>query len=127
WARVTVPNFENASRRSSAVVLKGKLPTYKFVAIVILCEPNRLFQKLRHETSRPGEARKKGSAANQTVAWHSPLKAPCLTRPSRRLIAKSTDRPADPGGLLTVFSAARHLPSRQACYRRISEMIEEGF
>src|SRR3972149_2782860 len=44
-ARATVPYGENTSRRSSAVVLKGRFPTYKFLLIIILCEPCRLHQK----------------------------------------------------------------------------------
>jgi hypothetical protein len=50
-ADCTVPNWLNAVRRSSDVVLNDRLPTYKFLLIVTLREP-----KAAHQPQKPPRA-----------------------------------------------------------------------
>src|SRR5262249_18606107 len=56
-ADVTVPCWPNTSRRPSAVVLKGRFPTYSFLLMVILSGPLRSRQRLRK--SQPSKMARK--------------------------------------------------------------------
>lgn len=60
-ADCTLPNWLNAVRRSSEVVLNDKFPTYKFLLIVTLCEP-----KSAPLTHRPPRKKRNGSTRNSS-------------------------------------------------------------
>src|SRR5271170_7718902 len=73
-AEVTVPCALNSSRRSSAVALKDRFPTYRFLPIVIPCEPGRLFFK-KTQASIVQERRRKNERiqigrAIAKMCWH---------------------------------------------------------
>src|SRR5207302_7403005 len=76
WAEVTSPYSAKASRRSSAVVLKGRLPTYSFLLMVILSGLTARAERTTH--SRPRAARKASKRCR-----HPPAEGPAPV-PSRR-------------------------------------------
>src|SRR5262249_26367503 len=74
WARVTVPNWPNAWSRSSAVVEKARLPTYRFLLIALpsgLAGPSRGKRRRRRPPAawqdRRGPARAPDEGARQTA------------------------------------------------------------
>src|SRR5688572_24034461 len=99
WADSTAPNSPNASRRSSAVVPKGRLPTYNFLLMVIL--PRGLLGpgKNLKTHSRPrrqerGQTRVASPAAVSAPDRHRDTRQACRKEPS----LSNSGLPTEEGG-----------------------------
>src|SRR5205814_2331406 len=97
-ARVTAPKRENASWRSSAVVAKARLPTYRFF-IIIPRGPQRAPLKSTYATPSCDGAEERGERQTSPPLGHTPRRGGLRHDPQRERAASGEPGLSDSTGL----------------------------